>query len=143
MGRIYVERRELPPDLRELLDVIWDGGAHQASIPAECTPSLDVLDTDGGIELIMDLPGVAAASLQIVFSRNVLIVAGEKLPAREHPDAAFHLAERGFGRFARAVRLEGAFDAGRADASLQAGELRVRLPRIEERRGSEIRIPIR
>jgi HSP20 family molecular chaperone IbpA len=58
-------------------------------------------------------------------------------------DAAFHLAERGFGRFARAVRLAGAFDAGRARATLNAGELRVVLPRIDERRGSEIRIPIR
>lgn len=142
MGRLYVERRELPADLRALLDVIWNGGAQQAAIPAECSPALDVLETDAGVELVMDLPGVAASSLQIVFSRNVLIVAGEKLPAREQADAAFHLAERGFGRFARAVRLEGAYDAGRAHASLAAGELRVRLPRIEERRGREIRIAI-
>ncbi len=138
-----MERRELPADLQALLDVIWNGGATQASIPAECTPALDVLETSDAVEVVMDLPGVAVSSLQLVFSQNVLIVAGEKLPARDHPDAAFHLAERGFGRFARAVRLEGPCDAGRADASLVAGELRVRLPRIEERRGSEIRIPIR
>ena len=142
MGRIYVERRDLPADLRALLDVIWNDGAPQAGIPAECTPPLDVLETDAGIELAIDLPGVARSSLQIVFSRNVLIIAGEKLPSREQPEAAFHLAERGFGRFARAVKLEGAYDAGRAEASLSAGELRLRLPRIEERRGREIRIPI-
>jgi HSP20 family protein len=143
MGRIYVERRDLPADLRTLLDVIWDGGAGQAATPAECTPALDVIETKGGVELVMDLPGVSVSSLQIVFSRNVVIIAGEKLPAREQADAAFHLAERAFGRFARAVRLEGAFDAGRADAALTAGELRVHLPRIEDRRGREIRIPIR
>ena len=143
MGRIYVERCELPDDLRTLLDVIWNDGAQQASIPAECTPPLDVLETAGDVEVIVDVPGVSVSSLQLVFSRNVLIVAGEKLPAHEQSGAAFHLAERGFGRFARAVRLEGAYDAGRAEATLAAGELRVRLPRIEERRGSEIRIPIR
>ena len=143
MGRIYVERCELPDDLRTLLDVIWNDGARQASSPAECTPMLDVLETDEGVEVVMDAPGVAKSSLQLVFSRNVLIVAGEKLPSREQPGAAFHLAERGFGRFARAIRLEGAYDAGRADATLVAGELRIRLPRIDERRGSEIRIPIR
>jgi HSP20 family protein len=144
MARIFVERRDLPADLRALLDMIWDGGASQASTPAECTPPLDVLETEAGAEIVVDLPGVAASSIQIVFSRNVVIVAGEKLPLPgEHPDAAFHLAERGFGRFARAVRLEGAFDAGRADAHLAAGELRIVLPRIEERRGREIRIPIR
>jgi HSP20 family protein len=142
MGRIYVERRDLPADLRRLLDGIWDSSASHAATPAECSPALDVIETANAVELVMDVPGVAASSLQIVFSRNVLIVAGEKLPAREQAGAAFHLAERGFGRFARAVRLEGAYDASRADATLTAGELRVRLPRIEDRRGREIRIPI-
>ena len=42
----------------------------------------------------------------------------------------------------RAVRLTGAFDAGKATATLSAGELRVILPRIEERRGRDIRIPV-
>jgi HSP20 family molecular chaperone IbpA len=59
-----------------------------------------------------------------------------------HSQAAFHLAERTFGRFARAVRISGAFDAGRATATLVEGELRVILPRIEERRGHDIRIEI-
>jgi len=143
MGRIYVERCELPDDLRTLLDVIWNDGAQQASSPAECVPPLDVLETRDGVEIVMDVPGVSKSSVQLVFSRNVLIVAGEKVPVREQPGAAFHLAERGFGRFARAVRLEGAYDGGRAEATLINGELRLRLPRIEERRGSEIRIPIR
>ena len=58
-------------------------------------------------------------------------------------EAAFHVAERTFGRFARGVRLTGAFDVGRADARLRAGELRVTLPRIDERRGRERRIPVR
>jgi HSP20 family molecular chaperone IbpA len=73
----------------------------------------------------------------------MILVAGTKVPkACAHGDATFQLAERCFGRFARAVRLAGAFDAGRANASLVAGELRIVLPRIEERRGRDIRIPV-
>ena len=53
------------------------------------------------------------------------------------------MAERAFGRFARALSVEGAFDAGRATASLVNGELRVVLPRIADRRGHQIRIPVR
>jgi HSP20 family molecular chaperone IbpA len=41
------------------------------------------------------------------------------------------------------VRLDGAFDAGRASASFTSGELRITIPRLEERRGREIRIPVR
>lgn len=109
----------------------------------ECAPPMDVVETAEAIELVMDLPGVSAADLRIVFSQGALIVAGRKLAgACAHGKAAFHLAERSFGRFARAIRLAGAFDAGRASATLVSGELRVRLPRIEERRGRDIRIPV-
>jgi HSP20 family protein len=111
---------------------------------AECSPPLDVVETTQGLEVVIDLPGVPASSLEIVLADNVLVIAGEKLPAVcEHADAGFHIAERGFGRFRRAVRIEGAYDGGRAAATLARGELRVVLPRIEERRGAPIRIPVR
>ena len=114
-----------------------------ASAAGECTPPMDVFETAEGIEILMDLPGVAADSIRLLFSQGTIVIAGRKLPAAcANREAAFHLAERGFGRFARAVRLSGAFDGGRATATLVAGELRVRLTRIEERRGRDIRIAI-
>lgn len=135
MARVYVERRELPAELLRLLDA--------SPAAAECTPPLDIIETDAAIEAILDIPGVPRSSVEIVFSRNVLLVTGQKLPAGcEHRDAAFHIAERSFGRFARAIGVDGAFDAGRATATLTDGELRIVLPRLAERRGGEIRIPI-
>jgi HSP20 family protein len=109
----------------------------------ECAPPMDVIETAEGIEVHMDLPGLPPDAIRLLFSRGALIIAGRKHPgACVHREAAFHLAERSFGRFVRAVRVTGAFDAGRASATLLAGELRVVLPRIEERRGREIHIPI-
>jgi len=135
MARVYVERRELPAELLRLLDT------HPAA--AECTPPLDLIETDAGIDAVLDVPGVPASSIEIVLSRNVLLVTGQKLPAVcEHGDAAFHIAERSFGRFARAIAVDGAVDAGGATATLANGELRVFLPRLAERRGGQIRIPI-
>src|SRR5437867_10958883 len=96
MARVYVERRELPDELLRLLD------ANPAA--AECTPPLDVIETEDAIEAILDIPGVPAAAVEIVFSRNVLLVTGQKLPGVcEHLDAGFHIAERSFGRSARAI----------------------------------------
>ena len=146
MARIYLERQDLPADLQRLLDALTDPGEMpRHASAAECSPPLDVIETDSAIEVTVDLPGVPAAAVRIVVARNVLLVAGQKdPPACDHRgEAAFHLAERGFGRFARAVRLDGAFDAGRASATLTQGELRLTLPRVEDRRGREIRIPIR
>jgi len=145
VARIYFERRDLPEDLRRLFDMIWDGLPSEGAIPAaECSPPLDVIESETGIEIVVDMPGVVPDAVQIVFARNVLMIAGEKTPpACDDPDAAFHLAERSFGRFARAVRLDGAFDAARANASFSAGELRITMPRLDDRRGQEIRIPVR
>ena len=110
---------------------------------AECSPPLDVVETTATVEVVMDVPGVLPDAIHVVFSRGALLIAGQKLPPTcEHREAAFHLAERSFGRFARAVRLSGALDGGRATASLSGGELRVVLPRIAERRGRDIRIPV-
>lgn len=143
VARIFLERRDMGDDLRRLLELL-DEGHRSSGTAAECTPPFDLIETAASLELIMDLPGVGAEAVQVLFTRNTLVVTGQKLPAAcEHRDAAFHLAERAFGRFARAVRLTGAFDAGNAQASLRGGELHVVLPRIDDRRGAEIRIPVR
>ena len=142
MPRIYLERRELGDELRRLFDLL-DGESRAAGGTGECTPPVDVIDSPGTVEIVVDLPGVRTDSVQIVLSRGTVLIAGTKLPAGcGHKDAAFHLAERTFGRFARVVRLSGAVDAGRARATLRAGELRIEFPRIEERRGRQIRIPV-
>ncbi|HTM25826.1 MAG TPA: Hsp20/alpha crystallin family protein [Vicinamibacterales bacterium] len=136
MVRVFLERRELPDDLRHLLD--------QNVAAAECTPPLDIIETGAALEVLLDVPGVSATEIDIVFARNVLLVTGYKQPALcGHSDAAFHIAERAFGRFGRAIKLEGAFDTGRASAVLAGGELRIVLPRQSERRGRLTRIPIR
>jgi len=135
MARVYVDRRELPEDLQALLE---DG------LSPECTPPFDIVETAAGVEVVMDLPGVSADEIEIVFARNVLLIAGRKLPrAFEEGRAAFHVAERAFGRFGRAITLDGAFDTDAATATLASGELRLMLPRQAERRGAPIRIAVR
>jgi HSP20 family protein len=144
MARIYIERLDLPEDARQLLDALWDRGDLASQTAAECSPPVDVLQTEHGIEVLVDLPGVPQAAVQVVLAKSVLLVAGHKLPPTcDHAEAAFHLAEREFGRFARAIRLDGAFDGANATATLTVGELRVTIPQIDDRRGREIRIPVR
>ena len=113
-------------------------------ITGECLPLLDVFETHDAFDLLLDVPGVTAPNLRILVKAGVVIIAGEKdrpdQPARGH--ASFHLVERDFGRFARAVRVHAAIDAVKASATLKDGELRVRLPKIDERRGQGILVPV-
>jgi HSP20 family protein len=112
------------------------------ALNAECRPAVDVVETASSIEVIVDVPGVSPDSVRIAVRRNTLLVVGAKVAPPADPAARYHLAERSFGRFARAIRIGGAFDASRARAAAAAGELRVVLPRLEERRGRMLEIPV-
>jgi len=106
-------------------------------------PPMDVLETDSGIEIVLDLPGVDPQAVSIACQHDTVVITGTKGQTRcAHSQVAFHLAEREFGRFRRSVTIGGAFDASRAQATLAAGELRIMLPRIDDRRGRPIPIRI-
>jgi HSP20 family protein len=135
----------LAEDIRRLfedLDRTMRGASGFAS--GECTPSLDVFETDRALEVRMDVPGVLPGSLRVIFKHGVLIIAGVKAPvgATLPGSATFHLVEREFGRFARAVRLNAAVEGTGARAQLVQGELRVVVPKLVDRRGRELRIPV-
>ncbi|MDT9150925.1 Hsp20/alpha crystallin family protein, partial [Escherichia coli] len=81
-------------------------------------------------------------SLRVAVRRSTLLVVGAKLAGASDVSLRHHLAERSYGRFARAVRLSGAFDANRARAVAARGQLRVILPRIDDRRGKVLMVPV-
>lgn len=110
----------------------------------EYTPPLDVYETDRTFEVRMDVPGVRVDSLRVVFKHGVLIIVGAKAPLASVPpgSATFHLVEREFGRFARAVRLTTAVDVAQGRARLIEGELWVTVPKIADRRGQELQVAI-
>lgn len=131
VGRLFEELATGRPDQRPL-------------VAGECAPLLDVLETDRAIEVVLDVPGISADSLRVLVKQGIVLVVGEKArsePALRRP-ASFHLVERDFGRFARAVRVHVAVDASQAAAHLAQGELRIVLPKIGERRGQGIPVPV-
>lgn len=139
------ELGEMAADVARLFDDL--DRALRPSRPAPtgtCTPAVDVIERDGAFEVVVDLPGVTARDVRVLIKGGTLLLAGEKGPC-DLPDrasATFHLVERGFGRFARAIPLAGATDASRATARFEDGELRIVIPKIVERRGREIVVPI-
>ena len=136
---------DLAEDVRRLFDDLSRRRPDRRHIvTGECMPVVDVFETEKNVEIVLDVPGVAADCIRVLFKAGVVIIAGEK----ERPDytkrgaASFHLVERDFGRFVRAVRLNVAIDAAKARAGLTNGELRVVLPRLKERRGVGLLVPI-
>jgi HSP20 family protein len=133
---------ELADDARRLLDDIEREVPGAAAVNADCRPPLDVFETSSAIEVVVDVPGVPPESIRIVARRSTLLIVGAKLVPPTDGQARFHVAERSHGRFARAVRLSGAFDIARATAAVRHGELHIVLPRLDDRRGRVFTIPV-
>ena len=137
------EARELSEDVRELFEDLAATLPHELRAQSgEWHPTLDVVETDEAVEVLVDVSGVPAGAIRVLFRAGVLLVAGEKASPRASEDQTFHHVEREFGRFARAVRVGGAFDIPRALATLAQGELTVVLPKLVERRDQSHRIPV-
>ena len=137
------EANELGDDVRRLFDDLARMlPREQRAFSGECHPSLDVLETDDAVEISLDVAGIPIEALRILFRAGVLVIVGEKAPSPGSGEQTYHLVEREFGRFARAVRLEGAFNVTDARATVRNGELMIVLPKIVERRGSAHRIPV-
>src|ERR1019366_7134391 len=95
------------------------------SLAGECSPPIDVFETDEAVEVAVDLPGVDPAAVRILVKGDALLIVGEKAARRGRRESSFHLVERGFGRFARAVRLGHACAASPGRARIDRGALRI------------------
>ena len=138
-----LETAGLTEDVRQLFEDLGNTlTQEERAYSGECHPALDVLETDAAVEVSVDVAGINADALRVLFRSGVLLIVGAKAPAPATGEQSFHLVERAFGRFARAVRLSGSYDVPNARATLAEGELTIVIPKRDDRRGRSQRIPI-
>jgi HSP20 family protein len=137
------EVSELAEDIRAIFDELAATlKAEQRASAGECHPALDVFETDDAVEIVMDVSGVAPEALRVVFRAGIVLIAGEKAPPVTRAPQTFHVVEREFGRFARGVRVNAAFDLQGGRAVMREGELTIVLPKRADRRGRPYPIAI-
>lgn len=136
----FPEAADLADEVRRLFEDLQQ--AHDAAPGGLYAPPMDVVERDDAIEIVMDLAGVSPDDVRVLYKNGTVVIAGCKWPAGGPPSraTAFHLVERSFGRFARAVRVSAMLDLASARATMTEGALRVLLPRLNG--GHEIVIPI-
>jgi HSP20 family protein len=100
---------------------------------------MDAYRRDSDIWVHLDLPGVAADSLDVSVERNVLTVTGERTWERREGDQTY-LAERRSGTFRRQVTLGDGLDAEHIEADYTDGVLTLRIPVAEKAKPRKISI---
>jgi HSP20 family protein len=116
------------------------GGSGGQGGPTAFLPPADLIVTDQGIEVVMDVPGVRTENIDVELENDVLTIRGERpFPYADNVQAVRRI-ERGFGRFERAMRIPTGSQVSDIQAELRDGVLTLRVPRPAERRAQRIQI---
>ena len=109
----------------------------------EWIPGVDVYECRGKLVIAAEVPGIPPDSLRVSFRDRHLVITGERRERRPQASvASFHCVERPQGRFTRIILIDVAVDIQLAEAHAAGGVLTVTIPRVRDRRGREITIPV-
>ncbi|WP_417666508.1 Hsp20/alpha crystallin family protein [Roseibium sp.] len=106
-------------------------------------PAIDVNETEAGLELTAEIPGVAEKDIDVSVSGNTLTLKGEKSHGKTVSEKDRHVSERSYGAFRRVMTLPYAPDPDSVDANLDNGVLTVTLPRPAESKTQDQKIEIK
>lgn len=107
-------------------------------------PPVDLCESADAIVICVELPGLTAEQIKVGATNTQLRVWGEKKRRMPRNRILSHLcSERSFGKFCRIVPLRWTVSIQDSKASIDNGMLIVRMPKIEDRRGVEFKIPVK
>lgn len=102
-------------------------------------PITDIVETDKGVSLMLEMPGVAPDDVDITLEKRVLTIRGRVRQSRtDKLELAY--AEYGEGDFERSFTMSEDFDPDRIEAEMRNGVLTLALPRAEAAQPKKITV---
>jgi HSP20 family molecular chaperone IbpA len=103
------------------------------------TPPIDIYETEDGLVLLADLPGVSLDSLELQVQDNKLTLLG-RVKSPVPAEAQLRYQEYQVGDFLRSFILSDEVDHERVSATLNSGVLKVWLPKAKKAQARRIQI---
>ena len=136
IARIQSEMNKMFEVLVEMKNEAGDTGS------SSWIPSVDVCEDSEKLILRAELPGVPIDSVRVTAMSGALVITGNRPRTEPGDHAKFHCMERSFGKFRRVVPLGLPINTRDANAVLKNGILSVHFPKVSNRRGEEVEIPV-
>ena len=109
----------------------------------EGTPRSDVVETEEGVEVTIELPGMEQKDVEVALAGDTLTIKGEKKVERQDEKKGYYVSERSYGSVYRTIPLPPGVDTDKADASFKNGVLTVKIPHSPEARAKVKRIEVK
>lgn len=124
--------------LKTQVDQMWNG-----SVAAEAAghPALNLWDDGENFHVEAELPGFRIEDIDLAIAGAELQIRGQRaFQAKE--GWRIHRQERPSGEFSRTIRFAAEIDAGKVEAALKDGVLRVRLPKAPSAKPRKIQVKL-
>lgn len=128
--------RDFDALFRELTQPVW------RNAPRQYVPAADIIESESGLTLHLDMPGLDAKAIQVTVEKDVLTVQAERKAEPKAEGVTVRRQERGFGTIARSFALPDTVDASRVEAKYEQGVLTLTLPRREESKPRVIEVKV-
>lgn len=115
-------------------DEAWAGEEPQGEL------AVDVYQTPDAIVVKALVAGVHPASIDISLTREMLTVSGARSDEREVEEDNYFQRELYWGSFSRTILLPEEVDVDLAEASEKHGILMIRLPKINKKRQTKLKV---
>jgi len=103
-------------------------------------PLINLTEDGDCFYLRAELPGIAAADVDISATAKTLTLSGErKIPAEEET-ARYHRRERESGKFSRVINMPDAVNPNGIEAECKDGLLLIKIPKAEETKPRQISV---
>ena len=90
-------------------------------------PAIDVIETDDGLEISAEVPGVKEDEMDVTISGANLVIKGEKSADHEIEEDNYHMVERRYGSFRRHIPLGFTPAEDAVEAEFKDGILKLRI----------------
>ncbi len=136
--------QNLQQEIDRLFDAFFptsqESDANESQTQATWAPRTDLVETEEGYRLHLDLPGLSKEDVKISLHDNTLTVSGKRSAETEEEGTEYVRVERTFGHFYRSFSLPRTIDSESIEASFDNGVLTVFVPKREENKPRQIEI---
>ena len=105
-------------------------------------PAVDIYETETGVVLAVELPGVGKENVAVEVKDNILTLKGERLSKPGIKEENFYRQERCYGIFQRSFTLHHNIQPNLIKAKFKDGMLEIEIPRPEEEQPKQITVNV-
>ena len=105
-------------------------------------PAVDIYETETGVILAVELPGVGKENVAVEVKDNILTIRGERFANPEIKPEAYYRQERCYGTFQRSFTLHHNIQPDMIKAAFKDGMLEIEIPRPDEEQPKQITVNV-